>query len=232
MLWRGRSAGGFTRVTFTQLNGDERCALGASLSFFLLFSLRGPDRSHWRRIEVQELCGCTYWWHVRHTWPCAQAEKIGRVSALPGINLSGVVRPAGPEGRFVRAAIRHSIKPNSIHRAIDLSPQRPRKIPIILAQKSATGNRKSNGAPFALPFPSPIRDQWRSTVWGLYQSLISRTKNFLLRRRRKSMLSDRRRWLNFGKRPLAPTWIFAKCLVLPSVIVVSVFKPHLRAVIS
>lgn len=45
------------------------------------------DRFQQRCIELCELCARTYCRHVRY--PCAQAEKIGRVSALPGINLSG-----------------------------------------------------------------------------------------------------------------------------------------------
>jgi len=52
---KGRFTDDFTRVTFTQLNGDERCALRVSL----FLSPRGPDRSHWRRIEVWKLCRCT-----------------------------------------------------------------------------------------------------------------------------------------------------------------------------
>lgn len=91
---RGRFNGGITHsVTFAQLDGaeDPRAYL-----FLSLFLLRGPDRSHWRRIEVWKLCARTYCRHVRHTYPRAQTAKIGRVSALPGINLSGVV--AGSAG--------------------------------------------------------------------------------------------------------------------------------------
>lgn len=87
--------------------------------------------------------------------PCTQSEKDReRVSALPGINLSGVV--AGSAGRSrrslcARAAIRHSIKPNNIHRPIDLFSQRGRvryQLPSRQHREKrvANGNRKLNGA--------------------------------------------------------------------------------------
>lgn len=135
-----------------------------SPSLSLRLFLSGPDRSHWRRIEVWELCARTYR-HVRHTYslpplsltPVHSRKKIGRVSALPGINLSGVV--AGSAGRSrrslcARAAIRHSIKPNSIHRPIDLFsqrgrvryqlPSRQRKQREKERERVANGNRKSD----------------------------------------------------------------------------------------
>jgi len=67
---------------------------------------------------------------------------------LPGINLSGVV--AGSAGRSrrslcARAAIRHSIKPNSIRRPIDLFSQRGRvryQLPS-RQRKEREGERKS-----------------------------------------------------------------------------------------
>lgn len=90
-------------------------SLCISFSLYISFSLRDPDHSHWRHIEVRKLCAVP----TAGTYSCAQTEKIGRVSALPGINLSGVVASSvSPEGRFVRAAIRCSIKLNSTARSI------------------------------------------------------------------------------------------------------------------
>lgn len=91
-----------------------------------------------RRIEVWKLCARTYCKARKAVVSRAQAEKIGRVSALPGINLSGVVAGSAgrTEGRFVRPPLSGILSNQTTSAAIDLFSQRPRKIPITLVAES------------------------------------------------------------------------------------------------
>lgn len=83
--------------------------------------------------------------HVRY--PCAQAGKIGRVSALPGINLSGLVAGSLDQTKVALCEPLSGILSNpTTFATIDLFSQRPRKIPITLCCAYATHLRMEIGS--------------------------------------------------------------------------------------